>query len=552
MRVAALRDTPLAAFAELRFRLTWRRLLGRRGIGELVAKVIGYLLLLPIGGMVSIGIGAGMFRAAIAAHHGGPGVDLHVDVPVTAMFLGLWQAWTAATLAMQDQESLDLRRYLVYPLRPGALWLHGQVAGLLGDPLALFWCLLLGGGFVGAALGRFGWWLLPLAALLVLFAAGTLSWLALIQELGARVLRRARLRALLFALVYVGLAVAIALVVGLEKHQPTLRDTLSVFRWLQWLGWPGALAAAGARRLFRGDLAGALPWMVTLATASVAAGWAAFRLALSEARDGGSAATAMVGEGLGRFLGVLWPGPGGALLGREVTFLARHPLPLVLGLILPAVAGLIAWKVGPFIPAESGDVVRALPVLGVALYVHLATQSFWLNGFGWERGGARLYFLAPLSLEQVLLAKNLAVGALGLGIELASVLAMVVGGGRPPGWALAGTLALHLGAAPWFFALGNAVAIWNPRVAPLTLQRSGALPALSALAGMVIFSGVAGIFALPVLLALSLDEGWLLPPAWLLLGVLGGLIWWRTLPDAARLLHGRREELLAAVTGDEA
>jgi ABC-2 type transport system permease protein len=224
----------------------------------------------------------------------------------------------------------------------------------------------------------------------------------------------------------------------------------------------------------------------------------------------------------------------------------------VLGIILPAVAGLIAWKAGPYLPAESGEVVRALPVLGVALYVHLATQTFWLNGFGWERGGARLYFLAPLRLEQVLLAKNLAVGSLGLGIELASVLAMVVAGGRPPGWALAGTLALHLGAAPWFFALGNAVAIWNPRVAPLTLQRSGALPALSALAGMVIFSGVAGVFALPVLLALSLDDGWLLPPAWLLLGAMGGLIWWRTLPDAARLLHGRREELLAAVTGDEA
>ena len=63
---------------------------------------------------------------------------------------------------------------------------------------------------------------------------------------------------------------------------------------------------------------------------------------------------------------------------------------------------------------------------------------------------------------------------------------------------------------------------------------------------------MAGVFALPVLLALSLDEGWLLPPAWLLLGALGGLVWWRTLPDAARLLHGRREELLAAVTGDEA
>ncbi len=550
--MAGLRDTPLAAFAELRFRLTWRRLLGRRGIGELVAKVIGYLLLIPIGLVVSIGIGAGTFRAAHAALHGGPQLGLQVDLPVTAMFLGLWQAWTAATLAMQDQESLDLRRHLVYPLRPVALWLHGQAAGLLGDPLALFWCVLLGGALVGAALGRFGAWLLMLAVLLVLFAAATLAWLALIQELGARVLRRARLKALLFAAFYVALALGVALLAGLDRHRPVLRDALAAVKWMQWLAWPGAMAAGGARRLFRGDVLGSLPWVVALAATTAAGGWAAFRLALAEARDGGAGGKAGVGDGLGAVAGRLWPGPLGALLEREVTFLTRHPLPLVLGIILPAVAGLVSWKMRPYLPAESGEVVRALPILGVALYVHLAMQSFWLNGFGWERGGARLYFLAPVRLEQVMLAKNLAVGALALCIELVSVLVMVLAGGLPPGWALAGTLALHLGAAPWFFLLGNAVAIWNPRVASLTLQRSGSLPALSALAGMVIFSGVTGLFALPVLLALKVDAGWLLPPAWLALGALGGLLWWKTLPAAARLLQGRREELLAVVTGDEA
>jgi ABC-2 type transport system permease protein len=554
--VAGLLDTPMAAFAELRFRLTWRRLLGRRGVGELVAKVIGFLLLTPIGLLVSVGVGAGTFRAAQAAArlagHGGEQLVLQVDFPVTAVFFGLWQAWTAATLAMQDQESLDLGRYLVYPLRPWALWLHGQVAGLLGDPLAVFWCVLLGGAWVGAALGRFGGWLVPLALVLVLFAAGTLAWLALLQELGARVLRRARLKALLFAGVYVALVAAVALVAGLEKHQPSLRDTLAVARWVQWIGWPGAMAASAGRRLFHGEILAALPWIAALAAATAASGWAAWRLALAQARDGGGGGTVRVGEGLGAVAGRLWSGTLGALLEREVVFLNRHPLPLVLGIILPAVAGAVAWKARPYIPAEAGEVVRALPVLGVALYVHLATQTFWLNGFGWERGGARLYFLAPVRLERVLLAKNLSVGALALGIQLASVLAMVVAGGLPPGWAVAGSMALHLGSAPWFFALGNAVAIWNPRVAPLTLQRSGSLPALSALAGMAIFSGVTLLFALPVLVALKLDEGWVLPPAWVALGGLGGLLWWRTLPAAARLLEARREELLAAVTGDEA
>lgn len=549
--MSGLRDSPLAAFTELRFRLTWRRLLGRRGVGELVAKVLGYLLMLPIGAVGAIGIGFGAYSAA----SGKPGMlpgGRQGDIQVTAMFFGIWQAWTAATLAMQEQESLDLRRYLIYPLRPGMLWLHGQVAGLLGDPLALFWCLLLGGGLAGAAAGRFGAWLLPLALLMVLFGAATAAWLALIQEMGARVLRRAHVKALLFSGFYVAATLVVVLVAGFNKEKPKLQDLVAIFEALQWIGWPGAMAAGAGRRLFRGDLLAALPWMVALAVATALAGWVAFRLALAAARDGGGAGGARVGQGLGGIFGRLWPGPGGALLEREVTFLARHPLPLVLTIILPAVAGLVAWKAQPYIPVEAGEVVRALPIMGVALYVHLATQGFWLNGFGWERGGARLYYLSPLRLEAVLVAKNLSVAALALGIEACSVALMVLAGGWPPAWALAGSLALHLGSAPWFFAVGNAVSILNPRVAPLSLQRSGSLPALSALAGMVTFTGVAALFALPVLLALKLDQGWLLAPAWVLLGAAGGLLWWRTLPAAARLLMSRREQLLAAVTGDEA
>jgi uncharacterized membrane protein len=69
---------------------------------------------------------------------------------------------------------------------------------------------------------------------------------------------------------------------------------------------------------------------------------------------------------------------------------------------------------------------------------------------------------------------------------------------------------------------------------------------------MIAFSGITGLFALPVLLALKLDAGWLLAPAWLALGAVGGLAWWRSLPVAGRLLEERREQLLAAVTDDDA
>jgi ABC-2 type transport system permease protein len=539
------RDLPLAAFAELRARLLWRRLVARGGTAELVARVLGFLVLVPIGLVAGVAIAAGTFRTARLVRGG-----LEVDFAVTAIFFGIWQAWTALTLSMQEQESLDLRRFLLYPLRPGQLWLYGQAASVLGDPFGIFWCLLLGGAFTGAALGRPGAWLLPLALVFLLFALGTLAWLALLQELMARFLRSKQVKAVLFALLYAAIAIAVGLVAGIDKWKPSLKDTLAVAQWVQWIGWPGALAAMAGRALFAGRGLEAVAPTLGLAGATWLAGWGAYRLALAEARSGGEvrrAAPTRAGNRIFRGAGVR-----GALLERELLFLWRHPLPLVLGLILPVVAGVVAWKALPLIPAEAGEVVKSLPLIAVALYTHLTTQVFWLNAFGWERGGGRLLFLAPLDLRDVLWAKNLSIYLLSAAIELLAAGAMVAAAGAPPAWALLAAVALHAGSAPWLMGLGNAVSILNPRAASLVLQRSGSLPALSTLAGMGIISAVAGLFALPAWLAVLLELGWVLPALWAALGVVGWIAWWLTLPRAAELLSARREPLLAAVTGDEA
>ena len=508
--MAALRDTPLAAFAELRFRLTWRRLLGRRGIGELVAKVIGYLLLLPIGLVVSIGIGAGMYRAA----------------PPAATLARSWTCrWTCRSRRCSSGSGRPGPRPR-WPCRTrsrstcAATWstrcgrARSGSTGRWPGCWATRWrssgaCCWAGRSsarrWAGSAPGSCCW-----RSLLVLFAAATLAWLALIQELGARVLRRARLKSLLFAGVYVALAVAVV-AAGRARSPPAgparlargaevaAVDRLARARW----------RPAAARRLFRGDVA---------RVAAVARGAGGCH---GGDRLGGLPAGARRGaRGRGRRHGAggrgarrggraaLAGAARGALLEREVTFLTRHPLPLVLGIILPAVAGLIAWKARPYLPAEAGEVVRALPVLGVALYVHLATQTFWLNGFGWERGGARLYFLAPVPPGAG--AAGQEPGGRRAGARHRAGLGAGDGAGRRPAAGLgAGRHAWRSTSAPRPGSSCSAtpVAIWNPRVAPLTLQRSGSLPALSALAGMVIFSGVTGLFALPVLLALKAGRG---------------------------------------------
>lgn len=541
---ARWREGPLAALVELRFRLAMRRLRGRGGVPELVARVLNYLVIIPAALAFAGLVGAGLYRAARA------GRGLQVELPVTAVFFGIWQAWTALALSLQEREGVDLRRFLVYPLPSARVFTYGMVSSVLGDPFALFWCVLLAGGFAGAALGRPGAWLLPLGVTMALFAVALSCYVVLLQEAAGRILRGKRTREVAIALLYVGLALGGVALAGAKGHADPVR-LKELLGGLQWIGWPAALAAGAARPLFAGEVAAALPWLGGLAASAALSWWAAYRLTLAAATAGEGA-----GAGRGAAGGAGWPTgwlPGrlGPLLEREVKHLARHPLPGVLLLVIPGLAGVVAWQVAPRIPAEAGEVVRALPLFGFALYTHLVTQAFWLNTFGWDRAGARLHFLAPLDLREVLVAKNLASYGLAASLYLACALLTVALAGAPPPWALLAALALHAGVAPWLHGLGNLVSVLNPRVTSRNLQRSGNLPALTALAGMVSFSGVSALFALPVLLALRLDEGWVLPVAWLALGAAGVLAYRATLARVARLLSSRREGLLAAVTEDD-
>jgi ABC-2 type transport system permease protein len=211
----------------------------------------------------------------------------------------------------------------------------------------------------------------------------------------------------------------------------------------------------------------------------------------------------------------------------------------------------VGWKLVPRIPQEAGEVVRSLPLLGFALYAHLATQPFWLNAFGWERGGGRAWFLSPVPASDVLVAKNLVAYAFSLALFAASVGAGIAVGGAPPAWALLGAVTLHAGIAPWFLIAGNLVSLLNPRAAPHNVQRGGHLAPMSAFAGMAIFSAGGALFSAPVVVGIRLDQPWLLPAGWAALGLLGLAAYRAALPRQARLFHERREPLLDAICGDD-
>ena len=529
----------LRAVAELRMLLLWRRLRGRGGVPELVAKIVLYAVAIPAAILFGVAAGAAAWRAARI------GSGLMVDATVTALFFGVWQTWTAVSLSLAERDALDLRRLLVYPIRPGRVWTYGLAASLVGDPFAVFWCTVLAGSLAGAALGRPGGWILLLAATMAAFAMATVSLVALIQELLGRLLRRKRSRDLAIAAVYVGMALGLALLSGVGRTGAF--EVLRAVGRLRWIAFPAALATEAAKQLYRRDAAGALPWVVALVVLGLAVAWLAYRLALAAARSGGEVAAATPGPGRGWGL----PGAGGALLEKEVKYLLRHPLASVLALVLPALSAFVAWKVAPRIPEEAGEVIRALPLFGFVVYTHMATQPFWLNAFGWERGGVRVLLLAPIRAGRALGAKNAAAYLFALAVFAACAGAGIAVGGAPPAWALVAAFTLHAGLAPWLFAAGNLVSILNPRAAPVNLHRGGALSAVSGFAGMAILSAAAGLFALPVLLALRLDEPWALGGAWAALGLSGLALYRWSLPRVGALLERRREALLAAVSGDE-
>ena len=531
---------PLFAFGELRARLYWRRIRGRGGVVELVARIVLLALAVP-SGLAFAGLAA---AGAWQAVHAGRG--LRAQVAVAALLFGIWQTWTAVSLSVSERDAVDLRRFLAYPIRPGRIFAYGLAASVVADPFAVFWMLILGGAFVGAAAARPGAWVFLLALAYLLFVMGTASLVALVQELLARLLRGRRVREVAIAAVYVGTAF---LVFFMASGPRGALRTLRALAVVRWLAFPPALAERGITALYGREPGTALAWLALLLAASLAAAWAAFRLALAGARSGAGGGPRAAATG-----GAGWRLPGrlSPLLEKEGKYLVRHPVAVVLALVVPAFAAFVGWKLSPLIPEEAGEVVRALPIFGFAAYAHLATQPFWLNAFGWERGGGRLWFLAPVEAGDVLVAKNAAVYALSLALFLASTAAGVAVGGPPPGWALAGAVALHAGMAPFFLAAGNVISIVNPRPAPYTVQRGGHLSPVSVLAGMGVFAAGAGLFAIPVFVAIRLDRAWVLPGGFVVLGLAGALLYRAVLPRAARLLAARKEPLLDAICGDDA
>lgn len=227
-----------------------------------------------------------------------------------------------------------------------------------------------------------------------------------------------------------------------------------------------------------------------------------------------------------------------ALLGKELLYLRRH-MGILYGLLMPIV--LVLFFAGRFASAT-----HSLWVFPAAVgYTLLAIAPLSYNAFGFEATGAQLYFLAPLRMSDVLLAKNL-FSFLMASVEILAVFAIITYISGLPSlrtaaaavlWA-SGTLAINA-------IFGNRRSFTAPKkINPLRManKQTSQLSTLISLGVLLLSSTLAAAL---FILCDHLQAPWLLVPASAVFAAAGILLYTRALRSLDSFALAHREPLFA-------
>ena len=231
-----------------------------------------------------------------------------------------------------------------------------------------------------------------------------------------------------------------------------------------------------------------------------------------------------------------WKNTVAAVFAKDVLYLRRN-LGLFYGLIAPlAMVMIFAGKMSSRNHADW--------VFPAALsYALLGVVPVSYNAFGMDAMGSQVYFLAPVRMRDVLLAKNL-LNLVIAAVEVVAVLVLVTAVATPPGgMLLIGSLFWAGATLLVAITVGNYRSLNTPkRIDPGRTAQKQASP-LSALLSMGILLVAAGVGWSVMTLASSTHMTWVLPVAMLLLLVAAAAVYWNNLQrmDAYALVH--RESL---------
>jgi hypothetical protein len=298
------------------------------------------------------------------------------------------------------------------------------------------------------------------------------------------------------------------------------------------VGWPAQLAEA----VSEGRLPEALAWSLLLLMLGIVCSVAAHALSQRELMRPvePNRVTRRTARGAGWRLPIA-PGAFSALFEKEAKTAAR-----------------LGWLQLVIVPVAYLLLVHAVlsgpqPLLIAAVYAHLGVLEIATNAFGRDVDAARAWFLWPVRMRSVLLAKNAVAYLFSLAIFLLLVLVTAVSSDVSGGQILIGLLA-HAAIFPLLATFGNLVSVWFPvpvRGARLRRVR-GTGPVGARLAAMLLLAGAAWApYAIARVAGVPLQAAY----AGELIAL--GLAYPALLAAVAQLVQARRETLLGALARDE-
>ena len=228
-----------------------------------------------------------------------------------------------------------------------------------------------------------------------------------------------------------------------------------------------------------------------------------------------------------------------AVIGKEILYVRRNT-GILYGLVMPIFLVLIFAS--RFASRSNASSLWVFPA--AVAYTLLAICPLSYNSLGMETTGAQLYFMAPVRMRDILLAKNL-LGSLMAGVEIVLIFVIISYMAGMPSlqtavaavlWAV-GTLAVNM-------IFGNQRSITSPKkmdLQKMMRRQASQVSALIALAVMMVSSGVAaGIF----FLCFWLHALWALVPIFAVFAVAGVVAYLRSLRGMDRFALEHREDLL--------
>jgi ABC-2 type transport system permease protein len=544
--------------AWLRLRIFVNSLRGKGATGELVAKILAYpvLALMVFGPAVGAGFGAWYFVSK---------GKVHLLAIVLWIIFALWQLIGVNTSTTGP--SFDLATLLRFPIRYRDYFLIRLSFGLMDPPtLAGIACLIAMSIGVGIAnIGLLPWSLLVFAV----YAACNIFFSRMIYSWTERWLAQRRTRELMTGLIVlcsIGFQFLAQFAQRLghhgshAPHNPLLLKAVHIVFAINWLLPPG-LAATSIDHLHRG-----MPWIALSALAGLLGYTMGFlsilhtRLHaqfrgedLSEApasakvesassRAKGSPGTAgAASRGTFAFL----PATIGACLKKEIRYLMRSG-PKAYVLIMPVFIVLVLSMrmSGMSYAGISQNGMKGMLFAYGCAYTQMIFVSLIYNSLGGDGAGVQFYFIAPLRMRDVILAKNLMTfGIFAIEAILIYIASAVIAAPTPLDLTAA-TLAWSFFTLFFSLTIGNMRSISSPKGVDTARVRSQNVNGLSSLVSLVIVAVTVAMGALVLFACRQFHASyWVAAGAFTLLSVLTFSAYWMGLARVDELAAMHAEDL---------